>query len=338
MAMTRRSLLLGLPAALTMTACGAARTTLERDGYEELRRAGAGSEKILVCMPNTAQTREVLGGLTDELGADFQVVAVRVSSRDDFDLLDQAIRRHQPRALVLMNNPTVAAYRSYLARHPDAQRLPAVVVMTSFVEEHTLTRLGATGISYEIPLITVVTNLRRVLAVPVDRVGVIYREPLSRFVQQQTELARRERIAVVETVVSSQPNSSEVKQALRHTKQRADALWVLNDDILLSPRLIAHGWLPGLNERPWRPVIVGAASLVSEAQSLGTLAVLPDHTALGVQAADLIFEIADNGWHLSEGVAAQLPLSTTTTVDLRIATERFELRRGALAQVDRIIR
>jgi hypothetical protein len=32
-----------------------------------------------------------------------------------------------------------------------------------------------------------------------------------------------------------------------------------------------------------------------------------------------------------------LPLSTTTTFDLKHSAERFQLRSGALAQVDRII-
>jgi hypothetical protein len=119
-------------------------------------------------------------------------------------------------------------------------------------------------------------------------------------------------------------------------KGKADALWILNDDRLLTPALIADGWLPGLNERPWRPAIVGAASLVSDTQSFGTLAVLPDHTALGVQTADLLFSLADNEWRLPDS-DAQLPLSTTTTFDLKHASERFQIRSGALAQVDRII-
>jgi hypothetical protein len=137
--------------------------------------------------------------------------------------------------------------------------------------------------------------------------------------------------------VSRYPNSSEIKRALRRLKQQVDAIWVLNDDRLLSPRLIADGWLPGLNERPWRSTIVGAASLVSPGSSFGTFAVLPDHTALGAQAASLMFDIADNDWTVPSADDTQLPLSTTTTVDLPQVLERFTLREGALTQVDRIL-
>jgi hypothetical protein len=197
--------------------------------------------------------------------------------------------------------------------------------------------MNATGIAYEVPLITVVTNLRRIVATPVDRVGVVYRSPLSGFVRRQQALARREQIRVIEQAVCAEPNASELKRALRLAKLQSDAIWLLNDDRLLGPSMIADGWLPGLNERPWRPVIVGAASLVSASKHFGTFAVLPDHTALGVQAANLIFEIKDRGWKLPSTEDTQLPLSTTTTVDLFQAKERFALRDDAFAQVDRII-
>jgi hypothetical protein len=236
-----------------------------------------------------------------------------------------------------MNNPTVVAYRQYLATVAGQPRLPAVVVMTSFLEDKQLSPLGATGIAYEVPLITVVTNLRKLVASPIERVGVIHRASLDGFIDRELELARRERVSVVRHALSADANLSEIKFALRRIKQEVDAVWILNDDRLLTPKLIAGGWLPGLNERPWRPTIVGAGSLVSAQQAFGTFAVLPDHTALGVQTAELMMDIADGGWTIPEGSQAQLPLSTTTTVDLRQVVERYQLRPEALSHVDRIV-
>jgi hypothetical protein len=197
--------------------------------------------------------------------------------------------------------------------------------------------LAATGISYEVPLITVVTNLRKLVVQPIERVGVVLRPSLSGFVERQARLALREQITVVEELVDHRPNASDLKRALRKVKQHVDALWILNDDRLLTPQLIADGWIPGLNERPWSPAIVGAASLVSPGQSFGTFAVLPDHVALGSQAASLLFDIADNGWILPGDAEIQAPLSTTTSVDLVQAKERFELRPDALQNVDRVL-
>lgn len=340
MALTRREWLLAMPLVATATlACsGPSQHAASAAPYVELFSDGpAGAERtIVVFMPETSQTKEVWTGLNDELGQEFRLIAVRVEGRDAASAIAQAISRHKPSGIVLMNNPTVSAYRDYQRRSGQSQFPPAVVVMTSFLERQARNLEGATGISYEVPLITVVTNLRKLMANPIERVAVVHRSPLRQFVLSQAALARREQIGLIRVEVSADPNVSELKGALRRAKQHADAVWILNDDRLLTPDLIVDGWLPALNERPWSPTIVGAASLVSAAQNFGTFAVLPDHTALGVQAASLMFDIADNGWSVERG-DPQLPLSTTVTVDLVQARERFVLRADALKQVDRIL-
>jgi hypothetical protein len=288
-------------------------------------------------MPETRQTSEVWRGLSDELSHEFELVALRTEGDDVSAQISRGIDRYHPAGLVLMNNPTVEGYRRLQAHSLSKDFPPSVIVMSSFLEGRPQHLRAATGISYEVPLITVVTNLRKLIATPIERVGVVHRSSLSGFVRRQAVLAGREQTQVVREEVSQNPNASEIKRALRRLKQRCDAIWVLNDDRLLTPRLLADGWLHGLNEPPWVPTIVGAASLVSPSQSFGTFAVLPDHTALGTQAANLLLDIADNDWSLPNTGSTQLPLSTTTTVDLTQAKERFALRPSALAQVDKVL-
>jgi hypothetical protein len=340
MALTRRVFLLGVP---LLAAAGACRSSthgaIERVAAPRSLAAAPlhGKPTVLVCMPDTTQTREVWTGLRDELAGHFDLLAIEVDGEHGADALARAMAEHRPACVVLMNNPTVFAYARYQATAHLAAYPPAIVVMTSFLDRRPAAISGATGISYEVPLITVVTNLRKLMSSPVERVGVIRRTPLHSFVARQAELARREQIGVVEQPVSLEPNADELRYALRELKQRCDAIWVLNDDRLLSERLIADGWLPGLNERPYKPAIVGAASLVSPAQSFGTFAVLPDHTALGVQTANRVFDLSDAGFRLDDQAEVDLPLSTTTTVDLVQARARFALRTDALEQVDHIL-
>jgi ABC-type uncharacterized transport system substrate-binding protein len=332
--MSRRGWLAGASVALIHAACSPGGAGAPQGAARRPLISGAGPDTVLALMPETPQTREVLRGLVDELGSEFRVVAVIVEDQVETAIIARSFEEFEPRAVVLMNNPTVAAYRSYTAR--SGAQVPAVVVMTSFIDSPSLSALGAAGINYEVPLITAVTSLRRILRTPIERVGVVYRQNLDSFVRREASLASREQVTVVPTPLDPDPNAAHIKSAIRDAKRNADAIWVLNDDRVLTPHLIAGGWLPGLNERPWRPTIVSASSLVSAHQSFGTVAVLPDHTALGVQTANLVFDIADNQWQLPER-GAQLPVSTNTVVDLRQAHERFELKRDALAQVDRII-
>lgn len=340
MALTRRELLTLVAGSTALAACS--RVPVQSQGgsgsYRELhKQLNPGRETVLVCMPETTQTQQAWTGLNDELGQEFGLIAVRIEGRNDARIIEEAVQRHRPAGIVLMNNPTVTAYRRYESALPAAKRVPNVSIMTSFLQAR---RLGpnATGVAYEIPLITAVTNLRKILAERIERVGVVYRSSLARFVNDQRELAAREQITIVGEAVSEDANESEIKAALRTLKQKTDAVWVLNDDHLLTPKLISKGWLPGLNERPWRPAIVGAESLVAAELSFGTFAVLPDHTELGMQAANVIFDIADEGWVLPAAYQTQEPLSTKTTLDLVQVKQRFHLLPDALAHVDRVLK
>lgn len=336
MALTRRELLATLGGSAVLAACSRAPVRFQPGHYHELYKTGGEGDKVLVCMPETKQTLQAWTGLNDELSQEFGVVAVRIEARTDSAIIAEAVKRHKPASIVLMNNPTVSAYRRYESTLSPRERVPNVSIMTSFLQAR---RLGpnATGVAYEIPLITSVTHLRKILAERIERVGVIYRASLGGFVRDQKELAAREKITLLGQAVGEAPNESEIKWALRKLKSRVHAVWVLNDDRLLTPKLISEGWLPGLNERPWRPTIVGAESLVAAGLSFGTFAVLPDHTELGAQAANVIFDIADEGWTVPEAYQTQEPLSTKTTLDLVQVRERFHLLPDALAHVDRVL-
>jgi ABC-type uncharacterized transport system substrate-binding protein len=290
-----------------------------------------------VLMPDNQHTRQVWTGLSDELAAELQLIAVLIESRSDTASIAEAIARHRPSALVLINNPTVAAYREYQRQTSLASYPPAVIVMTSLLEQKGHGILNATGIRYEVPLVTVVTNLRSLLERPVSRVGVIRRSAFAGLVEFESGLAKRENVSVVSHVVSSGPNASEIKAALRAIKREADALWVLNDDRLLTRALLGEGWVAGLEEHPTIPTIVGARSLVAAGGSFGDFAVLPDHTALGTQAAGMLFDARDNGWAF-ENTDVQLPVSTTTVMDFLKASDSFALRQDALSRVDVVLK
>jgi hypothetical protein len=340
MEMKRRNILIGLPLTALAAGCHAGTQQQVAHPYRELESIEGDSKSaatVLVFMPDTPQSQEVWRGLRDEIGEEFKLVSVDVKDRNSVKVLRTAIERHRPQAVVLMNNPTLAAYRDYQTQYQGEKFPPAFVVMTSFLSQQS-PLISTTGVSYEVPLITVVTNLRKVVDTPVDRVGIVARAGLRRFIQDQADLAKKEKITAVVEEVGENPNAAEIKRAIRSVKNRADALWVLNDNQLLTPRLISDGWVPGMNERPWIPVIVGAAPLVSPGANFGTFALIPDHPSLGAQVANMIFDLADNDWTLSSEMSVQIPVSTISTMDLVQAHERLALRDDALQKVDRVLR
>jgi hypothetical protein len=63
---------------------------------------------------------------------------------------------------------------------------------------------------------------------------------------------------------------------------------------------------------------------------------LPDHGALGLQAANMVFSLADEDWN-ANARPVELPLSVQSTVDLPWSRQHLEFREDALERIDRIV-
>lgn len=291
---------------------------------------------ILVLMPDTPQAAQVWTGLQSELASDFDVITSRIEKDSALEDLSAAIDQTHPACLVLLNNPTLRLYKRYQQSKPQGTRfLPAIAVMTSFLEESARGVENLTGIAYEVPGVIQFVKLRSIVARPVRRVGLVYRLPFRAYVVRERQLASMEQVEVVGKEVPRDPEPDAVRGALTELldRDRVDALWVLNDNALLSPDLISSVWLPAVNGTTHVPVIVGVPSLLGKNYPVGSLAMVPDHVALGVQTANLVFDLADKQWQLVDH-AIKLPISIKTLVEVRQVRDNFGLQPGGLDNID----
>jgi putative ABC transport system substrate-binding protein len=294
-----------------------------------------GKRLILVAMPDSPAFRSVRKSFVDEIKNDFDVVTTIVDAHSTTASLGAEIERVQPTAVVLMDNPTVRLFRDY-QRHKQGPPLPALVVMASFLEEVRSELPNATGVSYEVPGVSAFVNLRAVIQRPVNRVGVVYRPSFRGFIERQRALAAKEQITVVSAEVPADATAAELRRALRSLRNSGniDALWVLNDNALLrDAQFLEDAWRPEI-ALMGVPVVVGVSTLVSDEARFGTFAVLPDLEALGVQAANVLFEVSDNDWKASAH-PVELPVSTVTVVNMRQVRGQFGLREGATRRIDK---
>jgi hypothetical protein len=291
---------------------------------------------LFVAMPMAPAFQETRKALVADVSGTFNVATFVVTPETRAADFRAALDAAAPACIVLMNNGTVRMYRDYQRGRPGATFPPAVIVMTSFLEDIRREIKRSTGIAYEVPGVTAFVSLRALIHAPVVRVGVVHSPYARMFVGRQRALAAKEQIELISIELGGDaPNARELQGAIDALKRyhQIDALWVLNDNRLLKDgRFLREAWLPALKSLGV-PIVVGAAPLLNSSSPFGTFAVLPDHAALGAQAANLIFDLADNSWRV-EDRAIELPLSTVKVLDVRSARE-FGLRDGALNQVDR---
>ena len=298
------------------------------------------AERILILMPEMKPAQQIYASLSDELAGEYEVEQFYVKSSTTVESLADKLDDFEPSALVMMNNPTVGLYRRYQATQPkDTVFPPAIAVMVSFLEKELQGVQNATGIFFEIPSTTAFVNIRQISQRSIQKVGVLYREEFSDFIETQTKLAAPEQFELVTRKVREGSTIRDIRLGLRQLirDEDVDALWVLNDNVLLTERTLVKGWLPEtgryLSELP---VIVGVELLASAKLRFGSFAVLPDLEALGVQTANLIFELEENDWQATEW-EPEMPLAIEQLLNLRTLSPDMVVGPDELEHINRVI-
>lgn len=288
---------------------------------------------ITVLAPADAQLVPVVNQLRNELEEDFDVLVTAVDAEHDTpERIGRVLAKDQPRAVVLLNNSTARIYRKWARATPTPP--VSIILMASFAEELQHTIPNSLGIAYEVPAVTSFVGLRA-LGKQVNRVGVVYRKALAHYVRAQESLAKVESISFVEEELPEQFEPRHLKAALVRMKRAGvDALWLPNDNSLLTRLLVAKVWLPYL-DRLELPVIVGVPSLVRADYAFGVYGAIPDPEALAIQAADLIIELSESDWG-TDGPRVRLPLSARTYVSAPLS-KRFGVQGDRLQNVDVVV-
>ncbi len=320
---------------LALTGCAAGVTSQKRPPARQRVRSGA-ADGLLILKDDTQPAATVENSMRRELASEFELRSLTPQPGAGTDgTLKTAVEQHQPHCLVLIGRSALHEYLDLQRSYPDGSFPPAIALLTPFLERELEGSTNLTGINHAIPVVIGVSALRSLLTSPTDRIGVVHRQEFESIVQHQARLAAVERVQLVPAPVSSAASSVEIRAALEHLQtQKVDALWVLNDHQLVSPKTVEQAWEPVLQTRPL-PTIVGEATWVRPESHFGTLAVIPALEPLGLQAAELVMAMADNNWRVHAQLAE--PISASTIVDVRQAKQNFGFVESNLAYVERAV-
>jgi putative ABC transport system substrate-binding protein len=280
--------------------------------YPDPKRA-SDNPAVLVLSPEADATRDVIGSLREELDGEFDVYVRTVEPREtQVKDLKEAIDTIRPRIVVLIDNPTVGLYRAWAQSAPKP--LPAaVILMASFAVELQKAVPNSVAIPHEVPWVNAFATARAIFGQSLEKVGVVLRGRFDDYVKREAELVKVEGFELLSDVVPDEPTPADVTSALETLeRQGAQAIFVLNDNALLAPALTQQCWMP-FSRKFIGPILVGVPPLVRAQESFGTFAVTPDLESLGMQAADLIFELRSQAYEVTDEV--QFPLSAQVVVN-----------------------
>jgi hypothetical protein len=239
-------------------------------------------------------------GLVNELKDEFAITDLKVNEATKADDIQEKFAATRPRSVVLIGNNSIRLYAQYVDKNKtEAGTVPVVAILALDVKRAVSGLPKVRCIAYETPMVTALVSFRRVMNMPIETVGVIYRKVSAEFVAEHARYCQREKIVVKGILVGDDAagHRKEIANALKQLvkKDRVQAFWVPNDNIILKPELLVGVWLP-LFAAEKVPVIVGVESLVRPEMEFGTYAVIPDPVAMGEQAAGLVTDLRDDGW------------------------------------------
>ena len=290
-------------------------------------------ETILILHPRHSNFAEAATAIRDNLSSEFTIAGMRVSKSTRVSKLAKLLNQMKPQMVVLMERKSFNLYHQYQQNNPEITSFPpCLVLMTSYVDNRIAKLKNATGIRYEIQGVTGLSHLRSLVENPIQRVGVLYSSSLVSFFKTQRDLCRAEEIDLVGFQLKGKTlgKEREIKRGLEQLigEKRVDAIWVLNENRLLEKPHLDWGWFPALR-RFEGPVLVGVERLAMDKVGLGQFAIVPDHTGLGNQAANMIFEIRDAGWSVAD-FPVRRPYSVNKKINLKKMPRSLRLNKEIL--------
>lgn len=296
---------------------------------------------MLLLRPEGHDFEAVVKGIRDDLGKEGLIHEVIVDELFDKNNIAECIRKNNPKVIVLLDNKAIRCYREYQMQLPDSVHVnPSIVCMGIMVGNAISGIKNAEAISYEIPIVTAAVNLRLISGLSISKIGVVNREFMRGLVEQNRASCKREGITIVNRNLPDRKRtmSGALKNALDDLfkKEKVDALWVPNDNILLTPYLLRTVWIPKAREYR-KPVIVGIEALADPQLDFGTLAVVPDHESLGAQVASLVINARNNGWVIEPG-KIEPSISVYKILNLKQAGMIFKIKENDMVGIDKVLK
>lgn len=296
---------------------------------------------ILVIRNDGKDFIDALKGMMVELREDFYIKDKVIDKKADVNDIVEEMQSTNPKLVVLMDNTSIALFKRYQQGLKENEPLiPSVSIMGVLVGDAIASLKNASGISYEIPIVTSIVSLRTIIKSSMKKVGVIRRDYLREFLEQNRKFCEMEGIEIIDIAL---PNKSDkFKSLLRNglkdliEQKKVDVLWVPNDNEFLQPEIIQDVWIP-TTKKYKIPIVVGVEVLVKPQLDFGMFAVLPDHISLGTQVAEMIYDISDNNW-TCESNRVDPPLAVYKIINVLQAKKKFNVRDEDLGTVDKKVK
>jgi len=243
---------------------------------------------------------EVFNVMEKDLAKKYKISDYIIEKSTAYQAVKEKIQDIAPKLLVMMDNQSLNYAMKYNDEQAESSRkLQGVALMGLNLKTILKENKQFSGIAYEVPAYSLLTQFRFIAERPIKNVLVFYRQSLFR---ESVESAQKqlsiEGIKLYPVNVEQEGKSKEeverflINNLKKHVLApgKYDAVWVMLDSGLLNQKLFQEVWLPVAQEAKI-PFLSGAEELVKPETNFATFVITPNLSDLanqGVQQVEAI--------------------------------------------------
>ncbi len=312
-----------------------------------LLQNGIAATNLVAIMPVEEQFQKVLEGIRSELGSNYHIDLIDINKTSKTDEIANKCKSADAKALILMDSKAVNAAIDLQKYDSSFQVIPKFVMMTLMINTTTKGLLNVSGITFEVPAYTLVTNFRIISQKDFSRVGVFYRKSFTSSIEEASRLLGKEQISLnavcVDCEKAEKPTTQDAINIMRREfdrmrkTQKVDIFLLLADNLIINNKSISEFWLDKVKNNRY-PVIAPLDMLANPKIALAMFTADPDLTQLGSQAANQIIDHFENDLIMSD-IGFEKTISIKSTLNVNVAKELgWKLKEEKLYRINTIIK
>jgi ABC-type uncharacterized transport system substrate-binding protein len=309
--------------------------------------ASASSINLVALVPANEHFQTVLDGIRDQAGPGYHIDVIDINTKPTVKTIADQCISIKAAGLILMDIKAANVVLELQKYDSAFMALPKFVLMTLLAELNAKGLSNAAGISFEVPLYTLITNFRIISQKDFSRIGIFYRNSFTRSIEESKKLLEKEKIALSAICVDCDQNQkTSIENALgvmnasldrMVAQEKIEVFIVPADNLIVNSKSLSGFWMGKINKKRI-PVIATIDFLASEQFGTAVFTADPDLSQLGAQAANQIVEHFENKIPMDK-IGFEPTISIKSTLNMNVAEKLgWKLKSEKLGRISTIIK
>jgi len=289
------------------------------------------SQTVLLLQRDHEKFYSMRDHIIEELENKYEIKDYVLRRDSSFEEFRRKVKTVKPDVMVLLDNQSVTYANSYNKLASNGS-INGVATMALNLHKVLKGNEDICGVAFEVPALTLVTEFKQLTGIQIRTVLTLYRK--SEYQQLVEDAGRHLRMIgmnlLAVNVEEKGADSSTVEKFLTKNLEslvsKADVVWVIADNVLLSPKWFAEIWLP-IARKVTTPFICGIETLAHPKFDFCAFGASPNFGSIASLVADSIYSIIEG-----ETDPKDLGVAYTAEMDISVNMEKFRKLKLSLVE------